>query len=127
MKVEMDRLRLERLLSQVPQPPPLLLYRRDQRNNRVMFFRMTTDTGKVERKKKQAAVAGFMLTNSTRDLKQVGTFFRDDTRRHNLTCHHSPGVCKIADEPATAKAGTESKIKNAVSNGELKTQLKTGG
>ena len=75
---------------------------------------MTTDTGKVERENKQTAVAVFFLTNSTRDSEQGGTFFRDDTRRHNLTSPHSPGVCKIADEPATARGGTEWQIKKAV-------------
>ena len=75
---------------------------------------MTTDTGKVERENKQTAVAVFFLTNSTRDSEQGGTFFRDDTRRHNLTSPHSPRVCKIADEPATARGGTEWQIKKAV-------------
>ena len=78
---------------------------------------MATDTGKMKREKKQTAVDGFSLTNSTRGSKQGGTLFRDDTRRHNLTCHHSPGVYETADELATAEGGPERQIKKYFNSG----------
>ena len=82
-----------------------------------MFFRMTTDTSKMKREKTQANVDGFLLSNSTRESMYGGTFFRDDTRRHNLTFHHSAGVYETADELATARGGTERQIRNQFNSG----------
>ena len=82
-----------------------------------MFFRVTTDTSKRKREKTQTNVDGFSLSSSTREPEYGGTFFRDDTRRHNLTFHHSAGVYETADELATGRGGTERQIRKQFNPG----------
>ena len=79
---------------------------------------MTSDTGKVEREKKQADVAVFLLTNSTRDSKQGETFLGvipDDT------------TLQVTTHQEFAKLLMSRQQQKAVSSGKLKMQLNSGG
>ena len=54
----------------------------------------------------QTALNGFLLTDGTKSSKQEGAFyFQADfgMNTENFTSHRSPGVRKIANEPATAR------------------------
>ena len=74
MKVEVNRLRLELLLSY---PPPLLLPRRlpaQQPQQPYFVFRMTTGTDKMERGAQQTAVDGFSPADGTGSSKEGRAF-----------------------------------------------------
>ena len=48
----------------------------NHRNSRVLFFKVTTDTGKVEREKQQPAFDGFSIADRTISSKQGVPFFK---------------------------------------------------